>query len=298
MSDAQQHPPEVTDFETATRVAGGERRYTAEVHPSWDGPVLPHGGLLSAITINAIDAEVNPEGALQVRTISTHFLRPPPHGEVEIFVDPLRVGRRFTSTRATMMHGGKACLTMLATHSVRDLPEVIAWSPPPPVVAPPPERGSAKVSPESIAAGDPGWMAMPEGSPAFFSRSLLAPRFGHGPFAGPPVDPAVGTENGGWLVTLEPRPIDVGWLNYLVDSMWPSSLQPLRVPAVAPTLDLTTHIRGAIPADGLPDQPLLVHNITRAISGGLGDSDSFVYTADGELLAQARQLLLVMPLET
>jgi hypothetical protein len=297
MDEAQGYSPEATDFQTATRVEGSERRYTASVHPSWDGPVLPHGGLISAITLNAIDTEVNRDGLMQPRSVSTYFLRPPAHGPVEIFVDPLRVGRRFATTRATLSQGGKACLTMLATHSVRDLPVVTAWTLPMPEVKPPPAREVPKASAEAIAAGDPGWMEMPDGSPAFFSRSLLAPRFGHGPFMGPPVDPTVGSENGGWLWTPDARPVDSLWLNYLIDSMWPSSLQALRVPAVAPTLDLTLHVRGEIPPEGLPDQPLLVYNVTRSVGGGLGDSDSFVYSADGALLAQGRQLLMLMPFD-
>jgi acyl-CoA thioesterase len=246
--------------------------------------------------LKAIDAEINASGALQARSVSTYFLRPPAHGAVEIFVDPIRTGRRFATTRATLTQGGKACVTVLANHSVRNLPVVADWSLPIPDVAPPPSRGEPKVAPDLIAAGNPGWMEMPEGSPPFFSRSLLAPRFGHGPFMGPDLDPAVGTENGGWLTTTTPRPIDTAWLNYLIDALWPSSLQPLRTPAVAPTLDLTLHVRGEIPPEGLPDQPLLVYNRTRAIQGGLGDSDSFVYSADGKLLAQGRQLLMLMPI--
>ncbi|MGK2877686.1 MAG: acyl-CoA thioesterase [Solirubrobacterales bacterium] len=297
MSDAQQAPAEPLEFDDAIRVVGRERHYTATIHPSWDGPLTTHGGLLAALALNAIDVEVNSDGALQPRSLTCHYLRPPQHGDVEIFVDPLRRGRRIASSRATISQGGKPCIAALAAHSARDLAEVDAWALSPPDVAPAPARDSPPVSSEEIAAGSNSWLAVPEGIAPFFHRFLLAPRFGHAPFAGPPVDPSVGTSNGGWITTRAPRPIDISWLLFMVDALWPSVFQPIRTPIMAPTLDLTTHIRADIPPEGLPDQPLLVHNVSRAVAGGLADSDSFVYGADGTLLAQARQLQLVAPLE-
>lgn len=298
MSEPNEIPPEVLDFERASAVQGGERHYTADVHPSWDGPLTTHGGLLQAIALNAIDAEINPDGAFQPRSITCHYLRPPKHGPVDIFVDPLRRGRRFASSRATISQGGKPSISVLAMHSVREMDEIEHWALSAPETDPAPTRDAARIAPEAYAAGEQGgWLDFPVEAPRFFQRILYAPRFGHGPYVGPPVDPSVGTTNGGWILSQEPRPIDASWLTVIVDALWPSILQPLRVPAMAPTLDLTTHIRGSIPAEGLPDQPLLVHNVSRAVQGGLADSDSFVFAQDGTLLAQARQLQLLQPLE-
>lgn len=298
MSESSEHPSEAIDFSRASAVQGGERHYTADVHPSWDGPLTTHGGLLQAIALNAIDAEVNADGAFQARSITCHYLRPPQHGPIDIFVDPLRRGRRFASSRATISQNGKPTISVLAMHSARDLVEVDHWALPAPECAPAPGRDANRISPEAFVAGEQdGWVSFPEEAPRFFQRILFAPRFGEGPYVGPPVDPAVGTTNGGWLQTTEPRPVDAAWLAVIVDGLWPSILQPLRTPAMAPTLDLTTHFRGSIPPEGLPDQPLLVHNVSRAVQGGLADSDSFVFAQDGTLLAQARQLQLLQPLE-
>lgn len=297
MNDAQRESPDTISFDEANRVEGAERHYTATVHPSWDGPLTTHGGLLAALAVKAVDLEINRDGALQPRSITCHYMRPPQHGEIDIFVDPMRRGRRFASSRATISQNGKPCIAVLATHSARDLVEVDNWALSAPDVAPAPAREDPPMSSEEVTAGGEGWLAMPKESPQFFHRFHLAPRFGHAPFAGPPVDPRIGTSNGGWITTREPRPIDISWLMFLVDALWPSVLQPIRTPLIAPTIDLTTHIRGSIPSDGLPDQPLLVHNVSRAVAGGLADSDSFVYGADGMLLAQARQLQLVAPLE-
>lgn len=290
---------ERVDFATASRVSGTGRHYTARVHPSWDGPLTTHGGLLQAIVLNAIDAEIASAGVFQARSITCHYLRPPAHGAVDIFVDPLRRGRRFASTRATITQGGKACISALATHSVRGLTEVADWSLAAPSVAAAPLREAPRRTPEELIRGEAdGWLQMPEGAPRFFEQLLLAPRFGAGPFQGPEVNPARGTSNGGWILAPEPQPITPQWLALLVDALWPSVLEPLRSPVMAPTLDLTTHIRADIPAGGLPDQPVLVHNTTRAAKSGFSDSDSWIFAADGTLLAQGRQLQLLQPLDT
>ena len=298
MDEANANSPGVIDFATASRVTGGDRHFTAEVHPSWDGPLTTHGGLLQAIALNVIEAAINSDGAFQPRSITCHYLRPPTHGSVDIFVDPQRRGRRFASTRATMSQGGKPCISVLATHSNRELSEIDSWQLEAPAVAPPPSRSAEKVTPEDFIAGrQDAWIELPAEAPAFFQRMLFSARFGHGIFRGPPVEPAKGTSNGGWIMSETPHPIDAAWVAFVVDALWPSVLEPMRQPTMAPTLDLTTHFRGQIPKQGLPDQPLLVHNRTRALLGGLADSDSWVFTADGTLLAQARQLQLVAPIE-
>lgn len=136
---------------------------------------------------------------------------------------------------------------------------------------------------------------MPDGAPLFFSQMLIAPRFGDAPFAGAEHDPQTGTSNGGWISLPEHRPLDPAFMALLVDAFWPSVLQPLRVPAMAPTLDLTIHFRTVFPPEGLPDVPVLVHNTSRAVIDGISDSDSSIYLPDGTLLAQGRQSQLVTP---
>jgi acyl-CoA thioesterase len=292
--DAAEKSSEQLDFVAASQVAGGERHYTAQIHPSWDGPLTTHGGLLQAIALRAIDAEVNADGKYQARSLSCHYLRPPRHGAVDVYVDPLRRGRRFASSRATMSQDGKPCVTVLATHSVREMKEIAHWSLPAPKATPPPPRSAPRVGPkEYLAAPNETWLAMPEGAPRFFDQILLAPRFGSAPFRGKPVDLEKGTENGGWIATPQPQPIEAAWLALVVDILWPPVLQTLTEPAMAPTLDLTTHIRADIPVEGLPDQPLLIHNVTRAAIGGLSEADCYIFTANGSLLAQGRQLQLL-----
>jgi acyl-CoA thioesterase len=288
-------PREEISFEQALTVTPTETGYTATVHPSWDGPLTTHGGLLAAILLRAIDAETNPDRAFQVRTLTCHYLRPPQHGEIDITVEPLRAGRRFSSARALISQNGKPCVAALSLHSVRELADLTSWSAPLPAVAGPPETDAPKIASPDYSDSADGWLDMPAEAPRFFQRLKIAPRFGTAPFMGGELDPASGTENGGWVALPGERPIDPELLVFLVDAFWPSVLQPLRTAAIAPTLDLTIHLRSVLPAAGLPAQPLLVHNTSSAVLDGTADSDSRIYSADGKLLAQGRQLQLVAP---
>ncbi len=289
--------PTSVDFSAAVAVTGGDRRYKGVVQPSWAGPFFPHGGILGAIALRAIAAEFD-DPALQPRSLTCHYLRAPSDGEVVVDVDPLRRGRRFASARATMSQGGKPCLAVLATLS-NEVAAADAWEAPAPAgVKPAPPRDAPLIDAGELSLESEGWMAPRDFGPKYFDRVLVSPRFGSAPFSGTPVDPQTGGENGGWVQLSQPRPIDHAWLAFLVDVLWPTALQPLTAPAMSPTLDLTTHFRRALPAGGLPDQPLLVRNTTRGVIEGLAEQDSLVFTADGELLVQARQLLMLSPLES
>lgn len=277
-------------------------RFAAVVRREWDGPLSPHGGMLVAKVLGAIDATINAEQAMQARTLSCHFLRPPAHGEVEIVVETQRVGRRFANTGATLSQDGKPCVLVQATHAVRGLPRVARWQPePPPGVAGPPRREAEAIPPPDYFEL-PGecWLQPTDLMPRFLSRLKIAPRFGHLPYMLPPVRPDRhdGTVNGGWLLPRTPRSVDPRWLVICADAFWPSAMQALTVPVMSPTLDLTIHFRAELPPEGLPDQPLLVHNRTLALIDGASDTETRIFTAAGDLLAQARQLQFVAPLET
>lgn len=292
------NPANSISFDEALQIEGGDRRYVANVHPSWDGPLTTHGGLQASLALLAIDREIGAGGLKQVRSLTAHYLRPPQHGEIEIHVDPLRTGRRFSSARAVISQAGRPCIAVLATYSVRDLPDITSWSVEMPKVAPAPPRDAPKATIEEFTRNGAGWIEMPDGVPKFFNQMLIAPRFGDAPYTGAAPNPVKGTTNGGWLMLPQPRPIDAAFMALLVDAFPPSILQPLRTPVIAPTLDLTIHFRSVFPPEGLPDQPLLVQNTSIAVVDGISDSDSRVFTADGTLLAQGRQSQLVAPFPT
>lgn len=290
---------EPIDFDVASavrpRADGG---FAATLHPQWNGPLTPHGGLMIACVLRAVDATVNEDQSLQARTLSCHFLRPPENGDVEISVTPVRTGRRFVNTSAELSQGGRPCVVVQLTHAKRGLVQAGRWQPRPPATSEPPTR-AADTLPDHRYFADPDghWLAMNELMPRFFRQMKVAPRFGHIPFSAPTVDPrGDGTENGGWLMPSFSRAVDPLWLAVCCDAFWPSAMQALDTPLMSPTLDLTIHLRAELPPEGLPDQPLLAHNRTVALLDGLGDTETRVFSADGDLLAQARQLQFVAPL--
>ncbi len=68
--------------------------------------------------------------------------------------------------------------------------------------------------------------------------------------------------------------------------------QPLRVP----TVDLTVHFRTSLPLpDAKPDDFLLAIFRTNAAAEGFLEEDGEVWSSDGRLVAQSRQLAVAIP---
>ncbi len=62
-----------------------------------------------------------------------------------------------------------------------------------------------------------------------------------------------------------------------------------------PTVDLTVHFRGPVPPPSMaPDDPFLVRFRTRVVAEGFFEEDGEVWSPDGVLLAQSRQLGVVL----
>jgi acyl-CoA thioesterase len=288
-----------TPFELATAVeplAGG--RFRASVDATWSAPIGPNGGYIAAILVRAIVGHVDPAGERRLRSLTLHYLRPPQHGEIEIEVETVRSGRRFSTGRVRAFQGGKEIVAGLAALGAPGLPEAGHWAPLAPAVAPPPSRSAAEAPPREYRPESGLWMD-PSASPAEIAKHvLMAPCAGAIPFSGQQLAPGEAAEAGGWVALREPQPIDVAVVALAADIWWPPSFGPLTGPALAPTIDLTVHIRADIPPAGLPDQAILGFFRTRANVAGLIDEDGQMFLADGTLLAQSRQLALLAPIES
>jgi hypothetical protein len=78
------------------------------------------------------------------------------------------------------------------------------------------------------------------------------------------------------------------------DAWLPSAFPRLGRVVAAPTLDLTVHIRAPLPPAGMgPEDFVLGVFRTRWATGGLWNEDGELWSPDGVLLAQSRQLALV-----
>jgi hypothetical protein len=291
----QDAPP--TDFDRATEIAPlGAGRFAGEVEDGWGAPPGPNGGYLAAILTRALEHELAPAGDRQLRTLATHYLRPSQPGPIEVAIETIRAGKRFSTGRATAFQNGKEVMTALGAFSTPGLPAAATWTPPPPSVAAAPARDAERVPPNDYRPDSDAWLGTTPEMPSIVSRVKIAPRLGRTPFSGRELAPGEAADTGGWIMPPTPRRIDAAYIVLLADVWWPPSLEPLTAPAIAPTIDLTVHIRADLPPDGLPDQPVLGRFLTAAAVIGTMEEDGQLFLADGVLLAQSRQLALFAPI--
>jgi hypothetical protein len=118
-------------------------------------------------------------------------------------------------------------------------------------------------------------------------------RFCVGP---PPFSGAEEARSGGWLRLREPRRLDHLLAAAYTDAWPPAIFTRLPTFAIVPTIDLTIHFREPLPLDGAreEDSCLAVFRTTKAREG-VFEEDGEVWSADGRLLVQSRQLAAYIP---
>jgi acyl-CoA thioesterase len=114
---------------------------------------------------------------------------------------------------------------------------------------------------------------------------------------GSPWSSGAEAQTGGWIRLREdPGPVDAPLLTAYTDA-WPPAvftrLGPGSVPGGVPTLDLTVHFRAPWPADLDTRDFALVTFRSRLAHEGFVEEDGEIWTRDGRLLAQSRQLAVM-----
>lgn len=256
-------------FDAATAIApAGDDRWTATIDTAWSAPNGPNGGYLAAIVLRAVIAAAG-EAARAPRSLTLHYLRPPQPGTVELSAQIEKTGRTALFLTARMEQDGRACVlaqAMLAD----DFAATLAYARAAPDVPRPEEI-------EPAVDGD----AIPEVARRFERRPVVGP---------PPFSGADRAETGGWMAFRPPRTIDAIAIAMLTDAWIPSPFVMLTHPVGAPTVDLTIHFRN--PPDG-DDGPVLGIYESSTSAHGYFEEDSTLWSRDGALLAQSRQLALL-----
>jgi len=122
----------------------------------------------------------------------------------------------------------------------------------------------------------------------------IAGHFEFRPIFGPaPFGAAGAALTGGWLRLREPRPLDALALVCCADAWWPAPFGRLDGPSPAPTIDLTVHVRADPPIGDHPH--VLGRFVSRTARDGFIEEDGELWSADGVLLAQSRQLAILLP---
>jgi acyl-CoA thioesterase len=260
------------DEETALSPAG-EGVWEGQLADGWDTPRGPLGGYVLAIVLRGLALAVDDDERLP-RSVTMHFLRVPEPGPVTVRARVERAGRSLSSVSGRLEQEGKLLGLALAAYSK-------PWGGPllddaaMPQADAPGERVSAR-----------GEVPRSSPAPPFMSRLTMQHRIGAPAFSG-----ADHGEVGGWIGLLEERPVDALTVAVLADAWFPAPWPRLTQLAPAPTIDLTVHFRAPLP---LADSLLLGHFRNRQVRDGFFDEEGELWAPDGTLVAQSRQLGLLL----
>ena len=261
------------DRDTAVRPLGDDA-FAATINATeWGVPRGPNGGYIAAIVLRAMEHVAAPDRP--ARSLTLHYLRPPADGEVRIDVRVEREGGSLSSLSARMSQDGRDLVLALGAFA-GDFPTSADYATDPPQAP----------APEEIDVVEPHRKL-----PPIAHRFAVRPVFGATPFT--EAEEAV---TGGWLALREPRRLDATLLAMYTDAWLPSPFTTLSAPVPAPTVDLTIHFRNpeAAARVGAGD-PVLARFRSTTSAGGYFEEDGELWSRDGVLLAQSRQLALLFP---
>jgi acyl-CoA thioesterase len=206
------------------------------------------------------------------RSLTVHFVSRPEEGPCEVAVRVARAGRSLHTLLARLEQDGEPRAVALGAFSP-------GWTGP-----------ELEEGPGRPAAPDPEGIpvlpAVPP-TPEFFSHVEFRPV--HGPALGAGTGPMA---VGGWMRTRPALPVDPLVAGFLLDALWPAPYGRLPAPLPAPTIDLTVHFRRELPATPV-EEPVLATFATRLVHDGFFEEDGELWSRDGRLLAQSRQLALL-----
>lgn len=262
---------ETTAFDRDTTAEPlGDGRYRVCFDRAWWVVKGPNGGYLAALLTRAIRAEVA-DASRTLRSLTVHYLAAPREGEGEVAVVVERSGRGLTTVSARVVQDGRTMALALAALAV-DYPGATEYVDLEMPAVPPPE------------ALDP----VPEGAqPVPFAQNfVLRPAIGGLPFSG-----GDRARTGGWIRMRTPRPLDDLALVAISDAWWPAPFSVVDRPLVAPTIDLTVHLRAPLPR---AYDDVLVDVRSDLARDGFFEEDVRIFARDGTLLAHARQLALLL----
>lgn len=244
--------------------------WTGFMTKDWSIGRVPNGGYSSAILLSAMLQHTGQEVA---RSMTNHYYRPAIHGApCTVETEIRRRGRTMVHCDAALIQEGKVRLRSVGVFG--EYPPADVMGPMKPVEIP---------RPEECLLRDPGLQG--------FHLSLmdsLEVRID------PAIDQSIGNPDAeprfeGWVRFVEPRTNDVLALALFADAFPPPVLIPHPEAGWVPTIELTTHIR-ARALDGW----IRAQVSTTNIRGGTLLEDAFLWDSSNTLVAQSRQLAMLL----
>ena len=270
------------DDETALRPIG-DGRYEGELSADWNIVRGANGGHLAAIILHGMSLEVDDPGR-EPRTLTVHFARVPKNERIEVVANVLRTGRTMSNVEARMEQDGKLIATALAAFATpreaTDFSDLRM-----------PEVGGPDEIPQNPDRPD-----FPFGH-HFDFRPVVGPNF-RSPHSIVDGDQGGPAEIALWIRTRERQPLDHIVVAQLMDAYAPAVFAKLGAGgggAGVPTVEMTTHFRESLPVPDAPESGwCLAHFRTMTSRGGFIEEDGCLWNERGTLLAQSRQLALLM----
>ena len=258
------------EFDAETGLAGGGPSFTARITDRWSGLAGVNGGFMLALCTRALAAVLPfPDPVV----VSGFFLRPGSAGPAEVTTEVVRVGQTTAFGQASLWRDGKevvrasAAFTDLSKAAQRPGPAFTAAIPP------------ALPSPEECFVMAPGSMPGVSLTERLEYRTEKPPGWLTGNPSGNPVAEF-------WMRFRDGREPDLASLPLLVDAAAPAVLE---VGALSTTVQLTLYLR----AEPAPCW-LACRALTRHVAGGYHEEDFEIWDSAGTLVAQSRQLALVL----
>jgi acyl-coenzyme A thioesterase PaaI-like protein len=262
----------VFEFDRATALSGGGPVFETALGADWNGRGNAHGGFMLALVTRALGRVMPFPDPIAV---SGFFLRPGSAGPVRISTEVIRSGKTTGFGQASLWRDGKellrttAAFADLAVAAARGGPSYSGGAAPD---LPPPEE-CVPLIPARRLARIPLTEHFEYRVPALPSWAVGAPPSGN------PVYEL-------WMRFADGREPDVASLPLIVDAVAPTVLE---VGAGSTTVELTVHVR-ARPAPGW----LACRSYSRHVADGYHEEDFEVWDSTGKLVAQSRQLALVL----
>ena len=263
----------MTTFDTDTAVRRADTDlFTARIDPKWWVIRGPNGGYVAAIIERAMTEAVG-DDQRPARSLTVHFIVPPEAGPIEVRTRLERQGRSLTSTSAQLVQGDRLIATAVGAFAAGR--EAVEYSEAEMPDVPPP----AAVRSRSM-----------EDAPPHAEMFDWKPAIG-------PVDFSAGGRaiTGGWFRLREPQVADPVVLTSYADNWFPALFFKTREPVGVPTVDFTVHFRTGLPLPGAEpeDYYLLVFRAPLSHDGFVVE-DGEIWSEDGQLVAQCRQLAVVL----
>jgi acyl-CoA thioesterase len=260
------------DAETALQPVG-PHVYEGRISPDWSIVRGANGGHLAAILLRGMQRAVDEPGR-EPRSLSVHFARVPKDEPFTVETTIERTGRTVSNVSARMMQNGKLIVLGIGIFSnPRAGPDFSDLSMP--EVAPP-DAIDAVVDREDFPFGR---------------------QFDFRPALGDLAVRSVRAELGVWMRLREHRRVDHLLATQLLDAFAPAVFTKLGQGgggSGVPTVEMTYHYRESLPLPS--DEPGSWHlGLFRTLTsrGGFIEEDGWLWSRDGTLIAQARQLAIL-----